>query len=67
MLLKIVVSMVVQRYRLELIPNTKIDLKVTFILNFKNGLPVIVRKQDREHHRSKAEIRGQLSELVEIV
>ncbi len=66
MLLKIVTSMIVQRYRLELIPRSRIDLKVTFILNFKNGLPVIVRKQDRELDRSPAEIRGQLRELVDI-
>ncbi len=66
MLLKIVTSMIVQRYRLELIPKSRIDLKVTFILNFKNGLPVIVREQDREPHRSQAEIRGQLRELVAV-
>ena len=66
MLLKIVTSMVVQRYRLELVPDSKLDLKVTFILGFKHGLPMIVHEQDHEHHRSKAEIRGQLRELVEV-
>ncbi len=64
--LKIVTSMILQRYRLELIPKSRIDLKVTFILNFKNGLPVIVREQDREPHRSQAEIRGQLREMVAV-
>ncbi len=29
------------------------------------GLPVIVRRQDRQFHRSKAQIRGQLHNMVE--
>jgi len=65
-LLRVVIPMIVQRYRLEMLPDAKVDLAVTFTMKPKGGLPVIVRDQDREFHRSKSRVRGYLSTMVEM-
>jgi cytochrome P450 len=65
-LLRVVVPMIVQRYRLEMLPDAKVDLTVTFTMKPKGGLPMIVREQDREFHRSKSRLRGDLSKLLEM-
>lgn len=64
-MLRAIVAMVVQRFRLELIPGTKVDLAVTMTMKPKGGLPVVVRRQDREHSRSRAELRGYLCRMVD--
>lgn len=64
--LRITVAMIVQRFRLELIPDTQVDLSVTMTMKPKDGLPVIVRPQDRHHTRSKAPQRGAIGSMVDI-
>ncbi len=66
MWLKIVVSMVVQRFRLQIIPEARIDLAVTFTMRPKPGLPMVIQPQDRQFQQSRARVRGRLAELVEI-
>lgn len=66
MMLRLIVSMVVQRYRLELVPKTRVDLTVTMTMKPKKGLPMVVRAQDGEHPRSRAEITGELARLVDL-
>lgn len=66
LLLQLIISMIVQRYRLELVPNTRVDLTVTMTMKPKKGLPMVVRTQDGEHRRSKAEITGELERLVDL-
>jgi len=38
---------------------------VNITLSPKQGLPMIVRKQDYEFERSRAEVRGNIREMVE--
>lgn len=64
MLLKIVVSSTLQRYRLEMLPRNRLDLQVTFTMKPKNSLPMVIRPQDREFARSKGEVAGRVAELV---
>jgi cytochrome P450 len=62
---RIVLAVLVQRYRLELLPSTRIDRFVNITLSPKRGLPMVVREQDRDFARSKAEVRGDIREMVE--
>jgi len=64
-MLRIVTAMVVQRYRLELIPKTRVDMAVTMTMKPKGGLPVIVRPRDREFQRSRAPLEGYVNEMVD--
>ncbi|NJL26748.1 MAG: cytochrome P450 [Thermoanaerobaculia bacterium] len=64
-MLRAITAMIVQRFRLELIAGTKVDLAVTMTMKPKGGLPVVVRRQDREFNRSRAELRGFLRRMVD--
>lgn len=66
MQLRIVLAMLVQRYRFELIPNTRIDPHVNVVMSPKQGLPMIVQPQDREFRRSSAEVTGYIRKMVEM-
>src|SRR5437762_1608637 len=62
--LKISLSAIVQRYRLSVVPGTSVDRKVTVTLAPKDGLPMLVSRQDGEFGRT--EVRGNIREMVEL-
>ena len=66
MSMKIVLAMVLQRYRLTVIPGSKISRKVLVLLAPKYGMPMTVQKQDREFTKSKTEVRGDIHEMVDL-
>jgi cytochrome P450 len=63
--MKMLFAMLIPRYRLELVPGTKIDCGGIGIMKPKPELPFIVRAQDRRFSASKAEVRGTIHEKVE--
>jgi cytochrome P450 len=62
---KIVLATLLQRYRLELVPNAKIDRFVNITLSPKHGMPMIVREQDRAFEKSRTEVTGNVREMAE--
>lgn len=64
--LRLVLAMICQRYRLEVVENTRIDLKTTVVIGPKHALPVKVHRQDREFHKSPASVRGYILNLVDL-
>jgi cytochrome P450 len=64
--LKIVLSMVVQRYRLELAPRARIDRVGVIVLTSKKGLPMTLHRQDRAFDRGVGGVRGNVREMVEL-
>jgi cytochrome P450 len=62
--MKIVLAMVLQRFRLEIPPNTRVDRAVVFTLLPKYGLPMRVLPQDRLFHSTP--VRGNIHELVDL-
>jgi cytochrome P450 len=60
--LKIVLASVLQRYRLEIPLNAQIDRVVRITIQSKQGLPMIVNRQDRKFKRNA--IRGNIHEMV---
>lgn len=61
--MKIVLAMLIQRYRLALVPNTRIDHSFRFSLKPLHGLPMSISHQDRQFVRSR--VRGNISEIIE--
>ena len=66
MSMKIALAAVLQRFRLTVIPNSRIDRKVLALLAPKYGMPMMVQKQDREFEKSKTAVRGNIHEMVDL-
>jgi cytochrome P450 len=62
--MKVVLAMVLQRYRLTLVPKARVDRAVRISLVPRNGLPMIVSPQDRQLTRT--EVSGNIREMVDL-
>jgi cytochrome P450 len=62
--MKVVLALILQRYRLALIPNTRIDRMVRFTIVPKYGMPMRVHPQDRQF--TKVAVRGNIHEMVDL-
>jgi cytochrome P450 len=63
--LKIVLPMIVQRYRLAMAPGARIDRSVHVTLSTKHGMPMIAHPQDRQFGRPTL-VRGNIHEMVDL-
>ncbi len=66
MQLRIVLSMLLQRFRFELLPGTTIDPHVNVVMSPKQGMPMVVRRQDRQFNLSTAEVSGYIRSMVDL-
>ena len=62
--IKIVLAMILQRYRLALIPNTRIDRVFRLSLRPRNGLPMLIENRGRSF--SKTQVTGNIHEMVDL-
>ncbi len=62
--LKIVLALLLQRYRLTLPQGTRIDRSVLFTLEPKHGMPMLLERQDRQW--AKVAVDGDIHELVNL-
>jgi cytochrome P450 len=62
--LKIILALVLQRYRLEFLPGTQVDRLVHVTLTPKNGMPMIVHTQDRQFKQGVGGVRGNIRNMV---
>lgn len=66
MSLRIVLPMILQRYRLTLAHGARIDRVVRgIVLGQKHGLPMLIAPQDR-HFRRREDVRGDVHEMVDL-
>lgn len=63
-LLKLSTAMILQRFRLSVVPGTRIDRRVQVTMSPSRGLPMSVHAQDRRFER--APVRGNIREMVEL-
>lgn len=63
--IRIVLAMVLQRFRLSVRPNLRIDRRVTLTMSPKGGMPMRVAAQDRRFAR--VAVRGNIQEMVDLV
>ncbi len=64
--IKIILSMLIQRYRLQCLPHARVDRSGIIVLTPRGGLPVLVHKQDRQFTHGVGGIRGSIREMVEL-
>jgi hypothetical protein len=64
--LKVILALVLQRYRLEFVSGTRVDRLVHVTLTPKNGMPMIVHRQDREFKPVSAGARGNIRNMVKL-
>jgi len=62
---KIVLAMILQRYRLALTPDARIDRFLNITLSPQPGMPMLVHPQDRAFEKSRATVRGNIREMVD--
>ncbi|WP_146650887.1 cytochrome P450 [Labilithrix luteola] len=63
--IKIVLAMLLQRFRIELLPGARVDRRVTITMAPKNGLPMRIRRADDAWGGGPRDLRGNLRELVD--
>lgn len=64
--MKIVLAMLLQRYRLEFIPGTAVDRFVLGAFSLKHGLPMLVQPQDCRFDQGVGGVRGDIREMVDL-
>ncbi|MEM9926665.1 MAG: cytochrome P450 [Cyanobacteria bacterium P01_D01_bin.50] len=64
--IKIVLSMFLQKYRLEYIQKQIIDRFGLIVMGPKNGIKMIVRKQDRNFTQGVGGVKGNIREMVDL-
>ncbi len=66
MQLRLMVAMIVQRWRLEGVADSRIDVKTNVVIGPKDGLPMIVRPLDGRFEESRKPLRGFIREMVDL-
>ena len=64
--IKIVLSILLQRYRLQLPPRARVDYFVGATLTPRGGLPVIIHPQDRRFAQGTERVAGTVRRLVDL-
>jgi cytochrome P450 len=64
--IKIVLAMLLQRYRLQLMPKVKIDPVGMIVLASKYGMPMQIHKQDHQFDRSIEGVQGTIRQMVKL-
>jgi hypothetical protein len=64
--LKIILALVLQRYRLEFLPGKPVDRLVHVTLTPKNGMPMVVHTQDRQFKHGVGGVHGNIRNMVKL-
>jgi cytochrome P450 len=64
--IKIVLAMLLQRFRLQCVPRIKVDRTGLIVMAPKQGMPMIVHKQDRLFNLGVGQVRGNVREMVKL-
>jgi cytochrome P450 len=64
--IKIVLAMLLQRHRLQFVPQRPIDRSGIIVMTPKHGLPLVVHRQDRQFHAGVGAVTGNVREMVKL-
>ena len=64
--IKIVLAMLLQRYRLQFVPKVKIDRRGVIVMAPRFGMPMQVRKQDYQFTQGVGGVRGNVRDMVKL-
>lgn len=63
--MKLILALILQKYRLALMPNSRLERKLTVTLGIKNALPMQVKRNDTQFMASKNSFHGTVREMAE--
>ena len=64
--IKIVLAMLLQKFRFQCLPQQKITCKALIVLAPKGGLPMLIHHQDRDFSKGVGGLRGNIRGMVEL-
>lgn len=64
--IKIILAMLLQRYRLEFVPASPIDRAGTIVMRPKHGMSMKVHKQDRQFDAGVGTVQGNIRDMVNL-
>ncbi len=64
--IKIILAMLLQRYRLEFVPENPIDRAGTIVMRPKHGMTMRVHKQDRQFDAGVGSVTGNIRDMVNL-
>jgi cytochrome P450 len=64
--IKIVLAMLLQRYRLQFLPQVNIDRSGVAVMKPKYGMPMMIHPQDRQFTEGVGGVQGQVREMVKL-
>ncbi len=64
--IKIVLAMLLQKFRFQCLPQQQINRSALIVLAAKGGLPMLVCQQDRDFRKGVGGLRGNIREMVEL-
>lgn len=64
--IKLVLAMLLQRNRLQFLPQVRIDRRGVIVMAPRYGLPMMVHKQDRQFAQGVGGVRGNVREMVKL-
>ncbi len=64
--LKIVLAMLLQRFRLQVVPGATINRKIGFTMSPAPGMPMLIHAQDQAFDGNRVEVKGRVREMVEL-
>lgn len=64
--IKIVVAMLLQKYRLQYLPQQRVERCGFIVMTPKHGMPMMVHKQDRQFAQGVGGVRGNVREMVQL-
>jgi cytochrome P450 len=62
--IKVVLAVLLQRFRFEIVPGSRVDRFMSITMAPKHGLPMVVHRQDNRFERRAPEVRGNVREMV---
>lgn len=62
----LILAMTLKRFRLELVPNAKVDLNIGVTISPKHGLPMVVRPADGNYETGVGGVRGDVRRAVNL-
>jgi hypothetical protein len=64
--IKIILAMILQQFRLQLVPRAKINTQIGIALIPKHGIPMVVQPQDRQFPAQAEAVRGNIHTVVNL-
>ncbi len=64
--IKIVLAMLLQKYRLQYLPQQRVERCGFIVMTPKHGMPMMVHKQDRQFAQGVGGVQGNVREMVEL-